>query len=388
MAARIAPPTSSHPDPAAYKTDSDTFTQKNGTTAASLVADPNNRAGLLRFLRALRLSSRAFINYGLIMRDFVEFMFDLSTTGQGLVEVQYIQGARPGIQIGFSKLRGLVESLLSDVKFYFEQFRPYLKPETVRRFEEVSNPGSIFWLEKNLVDTLIRGSGRSSDTSLETLEGISRRANQVLQGLIRKTQVPFNLLTNAGLTNVNPANREAVIPPGVPAESPSLYEWYGQAFSGLIFYSAIGANEAGAGEFTSNTKIGDASGDLDAGNYTLSSLISTSRATAALIPRPTTAAGAAGRFASLYGGAPGLTDHRSLLFVFNQLIARYLQTLTDVAGGSRIYIQLINALANGTLSQSVRSPEGSAYPDIALAGEPSACVPTQLRMPSSSSPLH
>jgi hypothetical protein len=365
-----------HPDPEAYNTDAVNLAKKDGTTldADAGTAAGANPAGIIataRFVRALRLVARSLTNYGLIMRDFTEFVYDLSTTTQGLIEVRYTQGPRPGIQFGFSKLRGLAETLLADVKFYFEQFRPYLNKDTITRFEDGNQPGSIFWLENRLVDVFFRG---TSDNSPKMLEGISRRANHVLQGLIRETRVRFDVLTVGGLGGNAVARAGMMADPG--AGNFSHIEWYGQAFSGLIFYSAIGATSAGVAEFTSNTGIAAVPGPLPAApfsdaDYPLSTSILTAR------PGPPTngvapvaAGGATNRFVTIYAGAEGMTVHRSLLFAFNQLLARYLQTLTDVAGGRRIYIQLINALANGTLSQAVTLPGGNTYPDIALQGEP------------------
>lgn len=311
-----------------------------------------------RFVRVLRMCARAFVNYGRIMGDFVEQVFDLSTSSQGLVEVRFTSGAQPGIQLGFSKLRGLAEGILADVKYFLEQFRPFLSKETINRFEASTNPGSVFWLEDHLVDEIFRG---KTDASPKALDGISRRTNQILQGLIRETTVQFDVLTNAGLTAAGGgpavAARAAMIP-APAANNASRYEWYGQAFSGLLFYNAID----GANQFSSGTGIANAVAGFNDNDYSLSSSILVSRGGAA----PAATGGATGRFL-VYRSDQSMTPHRSLLFAFNQLVPRYLSTLTDVAGGRRIYVNLINSFANGTASQAVSLPAGNTYPDIAVA---------------------
>ncbi len=332
-------------------------------------AFPANADQGVRFFRAARVAARALVNSGKIMRDFVELVFDIASGSQGLIEVQYVQGNRPGIQLGFSKLRGLAESILSDVKSYFEQFRPFLSKETISRYEggtnPDANPGSIFWLEKHLVDGIFRSTTASGDTS-RSLEGLSRRVNLVLQGLLRETQVPLVYLTRPALMG-NAAQRAEVLdgpgPPAAPISqgvvTASKTEWYGQTFSGLVFYNATGTS-AGAAEYTSNTGVGTARA-LDDNDYKLSANIAKDSANARPLAANT------GRYPIYDSDPAGFPEQRGLLFSFNQILARYLLTLTDSAAGNRIYIRFIDALANGTLSQSVMAPDGNAFPDIATS---------------------
>lgn len=475
-----------HPDPANGMTDSVTMMDKNGQTAAYIIRawvatptldiDPAAIDGaidaVLNFMKVMRMSARMMTNYQRIMTDFVEFTFDLSTKSDGLVEVRFTQGPAPGIQLGFSKLRGLVESILTDVKFYFEQFRPYLTKETIKRFEDKGSPGSIYWLEQRLVDTRIRGV--PDDTSPDTFDGISRRANLVLQGLIRKTQVSTRGLTHALLTGGAGALIAAMDAAMALPQHDSLQEWYGQAFSELIFYNATGnaplhlATDA-AGNFASGTNInlrpsndsimiqafiaiemlnnpvapgatpantgvhyaavatrvetlftnvpgtytgvagspaalvaaevvrGGASretimavvtaaaaaqaktaistGINNSISYQLWGLVATARTITSggtsTKQSPITVSGyPVTQFNGLYDTADnGFTSSRSMLFAFNQILALYLSTSIDTAGGFKIYTQLINAIANGALSRSVTIPSGNSFPDIAQIGE-------------------
>lgn len=332
------------------------LTAADGTTLDAAVGGTaaQNQA-TARYVRALRLTARAMTNYGLIMQEFVENVFDISTAAQGLVELRFTAGAQPGVQLGFSKLRGVAEGLLADVKQYFELFRPSMPKATLDRYEDREKPGSIFWLEDHLVDQIFRG---TDDRSPATLEGISRRANAVLQGLVRETNVRFSVLTAAGLADANPAVRLTMMPDPTPGDE-SRFEWYGQAFSRLAFYNSTGLDESSA------TGIGNAAAFSD-NNYSLDSSVLTEDRAGAV---PATAAGAAGRF-PVYGSEGTMTPHRSLLFAFNQLVARYLSTLTDIGGGRRIYINLINAYANGSAGQAVTLPGGNTHPDVANPGEP------------------
>ena len=355
-----------------------TLTLPNGGTAVSVAttalvglgpgAAAAGAEGVSRFIRALRMCARIFVDYGRVMQDYVENVFDLSTSSQGLVEARFTSGTQPGLQLGFTKLRGLAESILVDVKFFLEQFRPFLTKETIARFELRANAGSVYWIEDHLVDEIFRG---RTDASPKSLDGISRRANAILQGMVRETTVQLDALSHAGLINAGQAVRLTMIP--IPAaNNDSRYEWYGQAFSGILFYNTT-FPDYGAAAVTSNTEIPIPVMGWDQANaYSLGSSILTARPAPPNLQPVFPLAGPAnniqtGRY-QVYRSDANMTPYRSLLFAFNQLVSRYMSSLTDVAGGRRIYVNLINSFANGTVSQAVSVPVGNTFPDIAAAG--------------------
>jgi hypothetical protein len=65
-----------------------------------------------------------------------------------------------------------------------------------------------------------------------------------------------------------------------------------------------------------------------------------------------------------YDSEESFTQHRSILFLFNQLMARYLNTVVDKSGEERVYFPLINSIANGVMSNSVTNPGKETFPDI------------------------
>jgi hypothetical protein len=298
-------------------------------------------AGSAGYLRGLRVVARLLTNYGLIMRDYIENVFDLSSANA--VEAR-LSG---GVQLSFAKLRGLAESLMVDVKMFFELFRPFLNKTTIERFESLGSPGSIFWLEKNLVDVFFRGTDDDNSSNM-VLDGLARRAGKVFDDLTRKTQVSLSAVT-AG----NVALGLAIAPP--PVDDESRYENYGAELSEIVFYNAVDSESR-------QTGLGGAQ-VLASSGFDMSNLIASARAGA-----PAAAPTAAARFA-LYGSAAGMTRYRSLLFAYNQLIAYFLTTLSDKAAGYRIYGNLINSFANGVASRSVMNPSGSAFPDLTAVGE-------------------
>jgi hypothetical protein len=308
-----------------------------------------------RAVRALRLGARLLTNYGLIMEEFLENLFDLCGGTQGLVELRYASGAPGGVMLSFAKLRDVIEKLLADVKFFFDIFRPYMPRDVVDRFENRGNPGSVFWLEEHLIDRRIRVTEDAGDRG-QSLDGIARRAARVYDGLVRKTHVQLGpQITRAGLTDANPAIRGALIPAS-PADDATRYENYGDVLSGLVFYDAAYPNSGLQGLTLGGLQP----------SYPLGDLIQTARPPPPSLP--VAAGGPIERFL-LYRSEGGMTPYRSLLFDYNQLVARYLEVVTDQAGMKKIYYGLINAYANGVASRSVVSPPRNTYPDLALAGE-------------------
>lgn len=334
----------------------------NDTDVATLGA----RGETVRFIRVLRLVARLLTNYDLIMRDYIENLFDLMSgaktpdSTQSLIEVRMSLSLTSGIQLSFAKFRGLVEGLLADVKYFFELFRPSLPAATVEQFEDRSKPGSIFWIEEHLIDKFFRAT--DVDANPDSLEKLARRVSDVYEALNRKTLVPLGAaITNAALIGGDAATRGVAIPVATENDE-TRYESYGQTLSEIVFYNAVD---------NVSRQTGIVLGGGPGATISLSELVRKS-------PTP---GGAGTTIDSANTGAPcrpfniydtaaqGMTNFRSLLFAYNQLVARYITTLSDKAGGIRIYLNLINAFANGAASMSVSDPEKSSYPDLAENGE-------------------
>jgi len=317
-----------------------------------------------RLVASLMLFARLAINYNNMMGSFVENVFGITTPLQGLVDCRFVAGAAPTIQLNFTKLRGLCESLLADIKQHLELFRPYISKVTLDRFEGIGSPGSVYWIEKNLVDTFFRGTSDSDDS--KTLDGMSKRLAESLRGLTRQHQTQFTAVAVAAAAPIpfTAGSFAGVVMAGLigmdawPSEVPSRYEDYGRAMSDLIY-----------ARFTAQLQALPAAASV----YELKELITTNPAGA--LPKSRTPAPAPAAFIDavpfpLYGSAMTATPgSHSLLLLFNQLVAQYLAVLTDKAGGLKIYLNLINSLANGVMSRSVTNPSGGAYPDMAEAAE-------------------
>lgn len=360
-----------------------------GTVAAGaqLPDDPISYAGQaspagltaaqLRTLRAYRLFARFTTDYHSAMRDLIENLFSLSNSFGGLVEVRFPQGAAQ-VQVNFSKLRNVAETLLSEVKYYLDMFRPHLSRDTIKRFEDITVPGSVFWLENNLVDTLFRGKSEDAADQKVTLEGLSRRISAAYANLTRDTFVPLEgaitqvaviaaggggpAAAQAAITG-NDGARGAIIVAPSAANAETRTETYGRTLSEIAFYDA---SHPDAVSGTTGAALTAALSD----NYSLGGLIRLPRVGAAAPAEPVSRGGNALMRFRIFDEGQGMTRQRSLLFAFNQLLAHYLSVLSDPAGVKRIYLNLINAFANGTASRSVTEPPGNSFPDLTEAAEP------------------
>ena len=140
--------------------------------------------------KQLALYSYLLTDRNLMMSDFVEATYDLAVNTNNLIEVKFIQGANRGLQLGFTKLRSVVDSIMSDIRFYMEQFRPHIKD--IKKYES-----SLRFLEENFIDKMLNLDYNKS-TSLDNL---SKSANTVLQKLTKPHNYDFSNLTYDTLFN-------------------------------------------------------------------------------------------------------------------------------------------------------------------------------------------
>lgn len=286
----------------------------------------------------------------------------ITTTFQGLVTARFPGTATGQLHLDFSNMRGLIQGLMADVRFYLDMFRPHVAKAVVQKYEDRSNPGSLYWLEEKLLDGLVRGrpddASQPADQRTKTLEWISRTVNTSYVALVGFSPYTLANVTAANLAAGARLVSAAAAAPGTAAN----YEQYGRLFAALTYYDAVADENSGLSGLASVPL-------LTAGG--LNALVSTQR------PQPPPGAarnlplagagGAASSRANLWSGTlEGLTANRSLLIAFNQLVAQYLQVFYDATSG-KIYRNLIDGFANGAFSRAVMTP-GNSLPDMYAGG--------------------
>ena len=353
---------------------------------AGIPAGGGGHDAIVRFEAVFAVTSRLIFNYNQVMRDLIENIFALTGGGRGLIDLRFPGTAELQLQFDFSKLASYCESVLAEVKGYIDSARPFLSAAAIERFERMNHRGSSAWLEENLITRFFRPI-TSADDRNRSVSALSRKVNRLFLYLIRDTYAadpvdpPSNepdaprrqevwkeavafsknlaavrLVDNAGLVSGNAGLRAAVIR-APPDGNLTRYETYGRALSHIAWYDIANARFAA-----------EASEGLTTAG--LQNLIATGPPVAGALQPPrvgapaAVAAGAPTR-ANLYAPAQGVhRRQKSLMVAFNQLVSKYLVTLSDKAGGGKIYLNLVNAFANGVASRAVSAPNEYAYPDL------------------------
>jgi hypothetical protein len=238
------------------------------------------------------------------------------------------------VSLDFSKLRGFVESTLADVKHYLDLLRPHLDQTVIDQYEGRGNPGSVFWLEEKLVDGLIRGEiapappagapaavGRPLPVA-GTLEEVSRMTNEVFTHLIQpKTLSAAGFVDGASTTAAN------VQAPNTPEEGA---EQYGATIAEFVYYNSLNfafeqARPAAAPADGANSGLNVANVRTGNDNPKLQGLIARGRPPAPGAPAPpATPAQQLDLYVPGVGGRGLRQGNRSMMLVFNQLLARYI----------------------------------------------------------------
>lgn len=299
-----------------------------------------------------REMQRYLIDAPAIMECYLSNLFLITANFQNLVDVKFYKTGSSLVHVDFSKLRDYVERIMQDIKHYIDVFRPYINKETLDRYEVADDKnGNLHWLEANLIDGLIKG---LPSTSLES-----------------KGQVTFDKLT-AKINNIF-----ADLIGEYTVGNQTKVESYGETLGKMIFYSSLMTIDEG-------TKI--VKTKFPAGMNGFTNIPQFSKLYARERPKEdgTTLYPAVDEKAApvdtgiiaLYQ-SEGFTDHTSLLFTFNQILAKYLKQFYDTTT-IKIYQPLINSFANGIFSSALTSPD-NVWPDIVhnnlrigLMGDPTA----------------
>lgn len=316
------------------------------------------------------LAARLLIDRQAVMRDLVLTAFELTADYSDYVTLRFPGSAASKIHLDFSKLRGEVETLITEMRKFLNVFRPLMAADTVRRFESGDVPGSLFWCEKHLIDGMFKGftdQGGAAYRSSTTLEAVSARFNRTLVELTRRHAVMFAGFTAGGaFADATGAAAAAGSQLTAVATDAAMYDQYGRVFAGLIFWD-VGDMPAIAGRPLNGAPLGA----FVRGARTIAE-----RANEENPPLKDTqaipgAAGAPPAPANIINGNDiyanrGFTNNRSMLFMFNQVLAMYMRQNYDASTG-KIYFGLIDAFANGVFSQAVMQP-GYSQPDLTSDG--------------------
>jgi hypothetical protein len=178
------------------------FTKAQGTPGNM------NITGLIAAIAAAPISStdkaaavqRFLPNQQLILFDLFETLYCHAATLDKLVNVRIEvasdgQSSNIAVNVEHSAITEMLEALLNSIKKNINKFRGLLPKEIIKRYEETSgdnasDAGTLYYLEKNLMEILVRGHG-NADVEKNTLDSTNLKINETLKYLNKRWNVGF-----------------------------------------------------------------------------------------------------------------------------------------------------------------------------------------------------
>lgn len=177
--------------------------QRNGTLSEAILVNNKINDEDRKKLLFMRLLSRTGVNYQYIMENLLENMYSLIIDSNGLIDLTYYktENNKTKLNLNFTKLQNVVNGIITDLKFYLEYFRPFLKKDVIAHYEDSKRSGSIYDLETKFnyffnpntdrYNTEYRNLDRAN--ALNT-DGLSDMTSEIFNNLTRDTHVAMSVL--------------------------------------------------------------------------------------------------------------------------------------------------------------------------------------------------
>jgi len=269
-----------------------------------------------------------------------------------LIEVKLYDEKESGkdgvkVEVIFTKMKQLCEYLISHLRTYFDLFRSQLDKKLIMQYEGTHNTqkGTFLHLEYELLECLFSDGGHlyTKKKDIFHVSQISKSANFVLNQLLRadltggranfynsiSEMVYYNKTDYKCYTNTHTSywnNDDDSFVDLIQFKQESLKEAYKDTRTNK-YYPLI----------NSNVFPGDPDDHTTGRRYV--------------------------KKLNFYKMSH-MTTNRSLLFSFNQIVARFINTFVDKNNGNKIYSGLINNFVNGVGAGAVNDPVNQGYPDF------------------------
>ena len=304
-----------------------------GMTAVQVAAlDPaagdNEKAARYRFA----------IDQGKMLKHLIEVLFAY----QDLGDLTDVKIDKCNVLVDNSKVRAYVEQQLRNLKGMVDKFRGVLPCELVNTFESSQNSCGLYYLEQNFLNEFIMGTPTNDKGEQPKL--ILDKSNTYLEKITKYLTTKWSVEPGAAAAG---AGTIAAVAAGARKG-----QQFDRELCELVFWDAF-----------KEPVLADASDSdvLDLDDDTIGKVHTN--------PFDKDAEGTApgNVWAKLERAAPGpvrariyqekaVTNHRSLLDLFNQMLGMYLSSFYDQANG-KIYLPLIGEFANGTFNVQVMKDE-------------------------------
>lgn len=281
-----------------------------------------------------------------IMKLLIESLFGLTSDLQGLVQISWDHNK---LSVNAGGIKKLVSELFDSVGYFIDALRPQLEKDFINRYTSKTSAGSLYWLQEQLIEKIIDGREGSPDGTkpkYDNIERVMQTLSTTYRELTREWKVNGLGLVVAGQSLVSASNDR---------------DSYDKVLAEVIFYdgskpeSGIAANTFdGAFVSTEPASIVDYVHDPFEALHFMGPQGTQTIDTRYIM-----------RFKQLYGFDDGLTNNKSALFMFNQLVAKFIKSFYDPSS-QKMYGPLMNQFANGVFSRSVVD-HTFAYPDTVPA---------------------
>lgn len=280
----------------------------------------------------------------LIAQRLIEGVYSVGRDLQGLVSIN-IESDR--IVVNFGRLKEQVLGLMDSIAYFVEALRPSvsLDDKTLERYTAKMRVGSLYWLRENLVDKLLEGRQgfkNASDNTMNRVDYIS------VDHLNRKLNSTLKRLNTGGFAWGQLLAREL------------FYDSQIDANSGL---QGIGPTAVNESRYTPVPTIAGATVALGIDFTTpMNKLLMLNQGAKQIVyPKYSN------RFHQLYSWNDNVwSNNSSLLFAFNQLLAKYVSVCYDTSA-EKIYMNTISNVVNGILNNGIMNPNNT-FPDYVPDG--------------------
>lgn len=311
--------------------------------------------------RRIETYFRFRFNREFIMKELIESVFGISYDLQGLVSFKLEDGK---LFLNFGGLKTVIEEMFTNISYFLDILKPHIKPEIIEKYTNKTNPGSLYWLQEQLIEKIIIG--RPGQVTTEP--GESAREGYINLGeLSQKINSTYQILTKeydsdgSGLFPVVHNNYSDVSVNNVKNRTS-----YDKVFAELIFYDASRP--------ASGLNISDKYRSVAINNYEATNDVEVVDFKGKLLPFELLHFSGilttkqldtryAARFKQLYTWTDEYTPNRSVLFAFNQLVAKFIYNFFDTTT-TKIYSNLLQGFANGAFNRAIME-QTATYPDTA-----------------------
>lgn len=338
-----------------------------GPALTTHITELNNPEGVTR---------RLLFNRHAMFEIFVEELYRFSSDINGLTNINfnYDVSNKTKISIDFTGLKQCVVDTFSNISSMLEYFRPHIKEEMYIKYTNKGINGSYYNLYEKLMDNLFQ----PQDSTKKSVD----------KDLAETCNIIWADLT---------------LPEGSIDAAAKPYNHYGMPMSQKVFYNALdkytgiikdknSSVTAAAGGPGPTTEMNPHFLDFTGLTTPLESLSINDMA--ASVSNKLLGLKYSVRFTELYTFDNSLTLNRSLMFNFNQLLAKYINSCFD-SGLLKIYVNCISDFANGVLNNAVIDykntipdmPELTATTGGTLVGVTGAALNTYIKNKSNDKTL-